>query len=79
MYTVITELGAVCLARDWQAKHSANVEFARLPKINIGHLINDQFYLGWITNPQYPLPDFTAQLIQQINHQLQSPSGTTNI
>jgi DNA-binding transcriptional LysR family regulator len=71
MGTVIKECGAVCLARDWQARHSPDRDFATLPKINLSHLINDRFKLGWVTNPRYPLPTFILQLIKQINQKLQ--------
>lgn len=79
MATVIKKLGAVCLARDWQAKHSTNLEFASLPKISIGHLINDRFTLGWVTNPQYSLSEFTTKLIERTNRSLQSSSSSTDI
>lgn len=71
MYRVITQLNAVCLGRDWQARHSADEHLANLPKINISHIIDDQFSLGWVTNPQVKLDTFTTDLISNINTQLQ--------
>ena len=70
MFTVINKLNAVCLARDWQARHSSNTELGTLPKINLSSIINDQFELGWVTNPKYELDTFTRQLINNINQKL---------
>ncbi|MFQ9706196.1 MAG: LysR family transcriptional regulator [Limosilactobacillus pontis] len=70
MYTVITKLNAVCLARDWQALHSPDELFATLPKINLSNIINDRFTLGWVINPAADLDQTTKFLIQNINKQL---------
>lgn len=70
MYTIITKLDAVCLARDWQARHSTDELFATLPKINLSNIINDRFTLGWVLNPQADLDQFTRSLIQNINKEL---------
>ena len=51
MYTVINQLDAVCLAHDWQARHSTDKRFTTLPKINLSNIINDRFSLGWVINP----------------------------
>ena len=70
MYTVINQLDAVCLARDWQARHSTDKRFTTLPKINLSNIINDRFSLGWVINPDTHLDQFTKLLLQNINNEL---------
>lgn len=70
MYTVINQLNAVCLGRDWQARHSTNELLATLPKINLSTIINDRFSLGWVINPEAHLNQFTKLLLQNINKEL---------
>lgn len=70
MATVITQLNAVCLGRDWQAQNSTEQELASLPKIDLSAIINDRFTLGWVTNPNYRLDPFAAKLIAGISQQL---------
>ncbi|MEE6661762.1 hypothetical protein PS394_07515 [Limosilactobacillus pontis] len=43
---------------------------ASLPKINLGNIIDDQFTLGWVINPDVDLDQFTNTLIKNINKQL---------
>lgn len=66
MSKIIETTNAVCLARDWQARHSTDSLFSSLPKINIGNLINDRFKLGWVTNPHYPLASFTRNYLHNV-------------
>ncbi len=70
MATVINQLDAVCLGRDWQARHSTTPQFARLPKIDLSHIINDQFAMGWVVNPRAKLDQLTMTLIRNIDQQL---------
>ena len=70
MNTVINQLDAVCLARDWQARHSTDEQFTTLPKINLSNIINDRFSLGWVINPDNHLERFTRLLLQNINNEL---------
>ena len=70
IYTVITELNAVCLARDWQTRHSTNELLTTLPKINLSNIIDDQFTMGWVINPAAQLDQFAKTLIEDVNKQL---------
>lgn len=70
MYEVITKLNATCLARDWQARHSTDQEFASLPTADLSNIIDNRFELGWVLNPHHKLTDFTKTLIANINKQL---------
>ena len=66
----VTKLNAVCIGRDLQAVFSREDKNADLVSVDIGHLINDRFALGWLTNPRISQPEAARALIDEISREL---------
>lgn len=62
----ITRLNTVCFGRTLQGDLSSNTDFSNLKQIDIGHIIDDNFKLGWLTNPNYMLSKETQELLEAI-------------
>lgn len=66
----VTKLNAVCIGRDLQAVFSREDKNEDLVSVDIGHLINDRFALGWLTNPRISQPEAARALIDEISRGL---------
>ena len=66
MQTAIMKLNTVCFARTLQGDLSSNTSFSKLKVIDISHIIDDHFKLGWLTNPVYPLSNEAKELLTTI-------------
>ena len=66
----VTKLDAVCIGRDLQAVFSREEKNESLVSVDIGHLINDRFALGWLTNPRISQPAAARALIDEISRGL---------
>ena len=66
MSQAILKLNTVCFGRIVQEKLSTDEDIKRLGHISIGHLIDDQFALGWLINPNQKLSSQTEQLMDTI-------------
>ena len=62
----IIKLNTVCFGRTLQSNLSGNGDFSSMAKIDIGHIIDDNFKLGWLTNPNYMLSREAQKLIEEI-------------
>lgn len=67
MNEAITKLNTVCFGRTLQGNLSSNTDFSNLKTISIGHIIDDNFKLGWLTNPNYMMSKKTQELLKDIN------------
>ncbi|KGH90980.1 LysR family transcriptional regulator [Oenococcus oeni] len=65
MYTTIKKANAVALVRDWQTSYSSYEPLQKLPSLDISNLIDDRFYLGWLTNPKYTTSRYTHRYTQE--------------
>ena len=66
----VTKLNAVCIGRDLQAVFSREDKNEDLVSVDIGHLINDRFALGWLTNPRISQPEAAQALIHEVSRGL---------
>ncbi|WP_057743042.1 LysR family transcriptional regulator [Liquorilactobacillus capillatus] len=66
----IKKLDAVTLARDWQAVFSVYSPLVELPQLSIGHLVNDQFELGWVYDDEMMLPPVLKKLMRKVSSRL---------
>ncbi|AND79525.1 LysR family transcriptional regulator [Streptococcus pantholopis] len=66
MSQAILQLNTVCFGRIAQEQLSTNENIKDLGHIDIGHLIDDQFSLGWLINPNKKLSSQTEQLMDTI-------------
>lgn len=66
----ITKLNTVCFGRTLQGNLSSTTGFSNLKAINIGHIIDDNFKLGWLTNPNYMLSKKTQELLKDITEEI---------
>ncbi|WP_311408152.1 LysR family transcriptional regulator [Liquorilactobacillus uvarum] len=66
----IKRLNAVTLARDWQALFSVYSPLVELPQLSIGHLVNDQFELGWVYDDEVMLPSVLKELMRRVTGRL---------
>lgn len=66
MNTAITKLNTICFSRTLQGNLSSSTDFSNLKTIDIGHIIDDNFKLGWLTNPNYMLSAKTQELLNEI-------------
>ncbi|AZZ59917.1 LysR family transcriptional regulator [Oenococcus sp. UCMA 16435] len=70
MYTTIKQTNAVALVRDWQTSYSSYEPLQKLPSLSIDNLIDDRFYLGWLTNPKYSSSFYTQEFIKHVDAQI---------
>lgn len=66
MREAINELNTICFERRLQSDLSANTDFSDFVNIDIGHLIDDHFTLGWLTNPNRMLSQEAQSLLNDI-------------
>ena len=66
----VKKFNAVCIGRDLQAVFSREDKNEDLVSVNIGHLINDRFALGWLINPRISQPEAAQALIHEISRGL---------
>ena len=62
----ITRLNSVCFSRTLQGALSSNTNFSNLIPIEIGHIIDNNFKLGWLTNPNHMLSKQAHELLEAI-------------
>ncbi|MGT2750450.1 LysR family transcriptional regulator [Streptococcus orisasini] len=72
MKEAISKLNTVCFGRILQSDLSSNTDFSEFVSIDIGHLIDDNFKLGWLTNPNHMLLSKAQDLIADITAEIQS-------
>lgn len=70
MKQAITKLNTVCFGRVLQGNLSSNTDFSDLETIDISHIINDNFKLGWLTNPNYMMPVKAQELLDEITTEI---------
>lgn len=67
----VVKLNAVCLGRSPQAVFSRENRDNELISLDIGHLINDNTTLGWLTNPRVQRSELTDEMIERITEEIQ--------
>ena len=70
MSEAIYKFNAVCLGRVVQGQLSREKTFKKLKFRTIGHLVDDNSVLGWVTNTQRALSDPAKHLISMITEQM---------
>lgn len=79
MQQAVNQLNAVCFCRINQSELSSDDHLSSLCTIDVGHIINDQFQLGWLVNPQHEIAADGQLLIDEITKLLQTnPINKTN-
>lgn len=66
IYQTITRLNTVCLGRDWQSQFSSYKPLKELPYIDISNFVDDNFSLGWLTNPSHALNQPTKEFLKRV-------------
>ncbi|MGX4592514.1 LysR family transcriptional regulator [Leuconostoc sp. JNUCC 76] len=66
MNQAIIDLNTVCFGRIVQGNLSSNTDFSKLKIIDIGHIFDDDFKLGWLTNPNYMISEKAQELLRDI-------------
>lgn len=72
MAQAMNKLNTVSFGRIAQGKLSRDRDVMGMKIIDIGHLIDDDFVLGWLTNPNSKLSDKTEQLLSEITLKIKS-------
>ncbi|MDF7639303.1 LysR family transcriptional regulator [Lactobacillus sp. ESL0791] len=67
MKEAIMNLHTVSFGRLVQDKFASHDAFKKLVRIDIGHLLDDHFVLGWLTNPNHMRSDKTTELLRAID------------
>lgn len=75
MEQAITHLNAVCFCRLNQSKLAEDSHLIHLESIDIGHIINDQFKLGWLINPKHEITPEGQSFIQKVTEKLQNSTN----
>ena len=70
MHEAITRLNAVCLGRQALGMLSRDNLMNDICQIEIGHLIDDNTTLGWLSNPAYELSDIKKKLLREITEDI---------
>lgn len=70
MQTAVIKLNTVCFGRTLQGNLSSNINFSDLKTIDIGHIIDDHFKLGWLTNPNHMLTEEAKGLLEGITAEI---------
>ncbi|MDN2453594.1 LysR family transcriptional regulator [Lactobacillus sp. UCMA15818] len=70
MNKAIIKLNTVCFGRILQGDLSSNPNFSNLKTIDVGHIIDDNFKLGWLTNPNHMISKKTRELLQDITAEI---------
>ena len=66
----INRLNTVCFGRTLQGNLSSSTDFSNLIPIDIGHIIDDNFKLGWLTNPNHMLSSQAKALLDEITKEI---------
>lgn len=66
----VKKLNAVCVGRNLQGMFSRENPENEIMPVNIGHLINDNVTMGWLTNPRVKRSDAAEEMIEQITEEL---------
>lgn len=72
----ISELDTVSFGRIVQGTFTRDKEVLKTKSIEIGHLIDDDFVLGWLTNPNSKLSDKTKQFMDEITTKMKESKYT---
>lgn len=75
MEETITKLNTVCFGRKLQSELSPSTDFSDCVSIDISHLIDDNFKIGWLTNPNHMLSDKAKLLIEEITASIKKNEG----
>lgn len=70
MEQAVTKLNTVCFGRILQGNLSSSEAISNLKQIDIGNIIDDNFVLGWLTNPNQMLSEEARKLFADINAEI---------
>ncbi|MBS4462141.1 LysR family transcriptional regulator [Aerococcaceae bacterium zg-B36] len=72
MEEAINQLNTICFARVVQSQLSNDDKIKNLKTIDVGHILNDNFKMGWLTNANKTLSDETIQLLNEISRAIEA-------
>ncbi|MBD3949149.1 LysR family transcriptional regulator [Tuanshanicoccus lijuaniae] len=72
MEEAINQLNTICFARVVQSQLSNDDKIKNLQTIDIGHILNDNFKMGWLTNANKTLSDETRRLLNEISRAIEA-------
>ncbi len=70
MAKAINELDVVTFGRSKQLIFTKDVMFQDMSHFDISHIIDDNFLIGWITNPNYELSSIVNEYIKDVSETL---------
>lgn len=70
MEQTVTKLNTVCFGRVLQGNLSSSDALSGLKELDIGNIIDDNFVLGWLTNPNRMLSDQKRALLANISDKI---------
>lgn len=70
MAQVVTKLNTVCFGMISQTSAFSRHKLSNLKWLDIGNIIDDNFVLGWLTNPDHMLSEQAQHLIDDISSQI---------
>jgi DNA-binding transcriptional LysR family regulator len=75
MHEALVRLNGVCLGRSILGRLSRDDIMLDIHQLSIGHLIDDNTSLGWLTNPRYELSKTAETLLAMITEDIKTTAG----
>ncbi|RPA60969.1 LysR family transcriptional regulator [Aerococcus agrisoli] len=79
MEQAILRLNTVCFGRTLQSQLASHTDFSKLVAVDIGHLIDENFKLGWLTNPNTMLSPTMTLILEDMSAQIKRDAQSIGI